>query len=323
MFAKRAFENIFLFLLKFGRTKSQIFIYLHLQAMKSVVATKPFLIPLISATQILYDSLFSSTSDRRSKTGQRIAETKEVVAAKKGFIKAAQAVYKRAADKLGETSASFVELFPYGKATFNNLILENANLVMDSLLTGVKKYTVQLGDDMLTLISNSITDFNDARDLQSGLKSNVRENTPLYKKLFKKMIGQLEINRLTICLQDNVDPESNYFYYDESVLYVPSTHKGKDYHGPWMVGVQPDSQEDSKLSFAEGQKITLKNMSDINAYYFGALTATELMSPSCLFLLPGQEITITAEQLGAPGNKFLIFGNKDATSIIVVKVIIK
>jgi len=40
-------------------------------------------------------------------------------------------------------------------------------------------------------------------------------------------------------------------------------------------------------------------------------------------LLPGQEITITAEQLGAPGNKFLIFGNKDATSIIVIKVIIK
>jgi len=47
------------------------------------------------------------------------------------------------------------------------------------------------------------------------------------------------------------------------------------------------------------------------------------MLPSCLFLLPGQEITITAEQLGAPGNKFLIFDNKDAASIIVIKVIIK
>ncbi len=189
MFAKRAFENIFIFLLKFGRTKSQIFIYLHLQAMKSVVATKPFLIPLISATQLLYDSLFTSTSDRRSKTGQRIAETKEAIVAKKGFIKAAQAVYKRAADKLGESSAIFIELFPNGKATFNKFTIETANLVMDSLLTGVEKYKVQLGDDMLLLIQNSISVYNDIRDLQIGLKSNLRENTPLYKKIFKKMIA--------------------------------------------------------------------------------------------------------------------------------------
>ena len=159
--------------------------------MKSVVATKPFLIPLISATQLLYDSLFTSTSDRRSKTGQRIAETKEAIVAKKGFIKAAQAVYKRAADKLGESSAIFIELFPNGKATFNKFTIETANLVMDSLLTGVEKYKVQLGDDMLLLIQNSISVYNDIRDLQIGLKSNLRENTPLYKKIFKKKLWVL------------------------------------------------------------------------------------------------------------------------------------
>jgi len=323
MSANRFFFNPFEFLRKFGRNKVQIFIFLHIQAMKMEVALNPFLAPLILATQTLYDSLFSKTSEKSSKTGQRIAETKEVKAAIKNFKIGMRKVYKRAADKLGEDSVIFIELFSQGLNYYNRVKMENAYLIIGTLKDGVKKYVTELGVDMQTLMDGCYADFDNARILQSGLASSIRGNKPLYDKFLDQMILQLDVNRLTISLENNSNPAENYFYFDETVLYVPSHHKGKDDKVPLVVGVDPASQMDSGASFGLGQKVSIYNPSDDDAYYFAARTADEIMPVSCLFIKKGETVVLTAEQLGCPENKYLIIGNRSLKNLLVVKILIE
>ena len=84
-------------------------------------------------------------------------------------------------------------------------------------------------------------------------------------------------------------------------------------------------QKTAISSFGPGQTVTLKNLTDFPAYYFGAVTADELIQPSSLMIPPHSEITVTTEQLGSPNNKFLIIGNKETleTSLLVVQIIVK
>jgi len=198
--------------------------------------------------------------------------------------------------------------------------MENSYLIITTIKDGVKKYVVELGADMQLLMDGCYTDFDNARLLQTELASSIRGNKPLYDKYLDQMILQLNVNRLTIALENNLNPAENYFYFDETVLYVPSHHKGKDEKVPLVVGVDPDSQIDSGASFGLGQKVSIYNPSDDDAYYFAARTADEIMPVSCLFIKKGETVVLTAEQLGCPENKFLILGNKDATQLGVVKI---
>jgi hypothetical protein len=323
MSQNRFFFNPFEFLRRFGRNKVQIFIFLSIQAMKMDVVLKPFLAPLILATQDLYNSLFLKTSEKSSKISQRIAETKEVKAALENFKKGARKVYKRAADKLGEDSVIFIELFGQGLNYFNHIKMENSYLIIGNLRDGVKKYVVELGADMQLLMDGCYTEFDNARLLQSGLASSIRGNKPLYDKFLDQMILQLDVNRLTISLDDNTNYAENYFYFDETVLYVPSHHKGKDKKVPLVVGVDPDSQIDSGASFGLGQKVSIYNPSDDDAYYFAARTADEIMPVSCLCIKKGETVVLTAEQLGCPINKYLIIGNRSIENLVVVKILIE
>ncbi len=323
MSANRFFFNPFEFLRKFGRNKVQIFIFLHIQAMKTEVLTKLFMQQLIDDTQVLYDLMFSKTSEKSSKTGQRIAETKEVKTAIKNFKIGVRKVYKRAADKLGEDSVIFIELFGQGLTYFDRIKMENAYLIITTIKDGVKKYKTELGVDMQTLMDGCYADFDNARMLQSGLISSIRGNKPLYDKFLDQMILQLDVNRLTIALDNNSNPAENYFYFDESVLYVPSHHKGKDEKVPLVVGVDPDSQMDSGASFGLGQKVSIYNPSDDDAYYFAARTADEVMPVSCLFIKKGETVVLTDVQMGCPENKYLIIGNRSIKNLVVVKILIE
>ena len=319
MSINRFFDNPFEFIRKFGRGKAQIFIFLHIQAMKTEVLTKPYMQQLIDDTQALYDLMFMKTSEKSSKTGQRKAETIEVNVALDNFKKGVRKVYKRAADKLGEDSVIFIELFGQGLSFYDRIKMENSYLIINTIKDGVKKYKTELGVDMQTLMDGCYTDFDNARLLQTELASSIRGNKPLYDKYLDQMILQLNVNRLTIALENNLNPAENYFYFDETVLYVPSHHKGKDEKVPLVVGVNPDSQVDSGASFGPGQKVSIYNPSDDDAYYFAARTADETMPLSCLFIKKGETIVLTAEQLGCPENKYLIIGNRSIKNLLVVK----
>jgi len=89
------------------------------------------------------------------------------------------------------------------------------------------------------------------------------------------------------------------------------------------VGVDPDSQMDSGASFGLGQKVSIYNPSDDDAYYFAARTADEVMPVSCLFIKKGETVVLTAEQMGCPENKYLIIGNRSIKNLVVVKIIIE
>ncbi len=324
MSVNRFFDNPFDFLRRFGRNKVQIFIYLHIQAMKMRVILRPILIPLIAATQALYDSMFAKTTDKSFKTGQRIAETKEVKSAINNFKKAMRKLQARAFDKLGVNSPIYIQLFNNGQYDYNHIKMENAYLIITTVQTIVTTNVTELGVDMKTLIDGCYTDFNAARLLQTGLASNVKGNKPVYDVVLDQMIDQLDINRHTICLDDNTNPEENYVYFEDSVLFTPSTHKTTDKSDKLIVSVDPSSQVDSGASFGPGQTVTLENPSEDDAYYFPAQTPDEVMPLSCLFVPKnGGKVVLTSEEMGSPLNKYLIIGNRNGTKLLVVKIMVK
>lgn len=292
--------------------------------MKMRVSLRPVLIPLIAATQILYDLMFAKTTDKSSKTGQRIAETVEVNNAVENFKKAMRKLYARAFDKLGVNSPIFIQLFNNGLKTYNNMILENAYLVITTVKTTVTTYATELGADMKILIDNCYTEFNDARVLQTGLASNVKGNKPVYDVVLDQMIDQLDTNRHTICLDDNTHPEENYVFFEDSVLFTPSTHKSTDKGNILIVSVEPSTQKDSGASFGPGQKATLENPSEEDIYYFPAQTATEIMPKSSLFVPKnGGKVILTSEEMGSPDNKYLLIGNRTTDKLLVLKITIE
>ena len=316
----KSFDNSFDGLDIFGRDKVQLYTFLHIGAMKSKQLVLPFLVPLVISTQAKYDALFGNVVDKAWEIKQRMVQTKAVKKALKDFIVNARKVQTRTIDKVGINSPIYGELFSDGMKTYNVINHENAYKTIEILRKGTVKYTTELGIDMVTLIENSFTAFDTSIKAQLNLISNVRDNNPQYDANYVILKKQLNTNLHTICLQNDVNPKENYIFFTNSVLETPSHHKGKNFFGPWIIPIQVASQVDSLIAFALGQTIHIKNMCDVPIYYMGAVSGSELISPSCLMIMPGDEITITAEQLGCPQNKFLILGNKDATQLGVVKI---
>ena len=66
--------------------------------------------------------------------------------------------------------------------------------------------------------------------------------------------------------------------------------------------------------------IHLRNLGIVAVWYMGATTASEPFHPNSLMLMRGYEVSITAEQLGCPQNKFYLLANKDLLLLAVVKI---
>ncbi len=320
MNTNKSFDNSFDGLDIYGRDKVQIYTYLHMTAMEAKKIAMPFLVPLHTSTKVIYDAMFVNISVKTTGVSQRVAQTKEANTAIKSFKKAASKTMKRASDKLGEGSVGFIELFNTGMKYYNDTIMENAYIRIQFLRDGTVKYGTELGADIVTLIEDCYIAFDAARQAQVILKTNVEDNNPLYDVNYVLLKKQLNKNLHTISLQNDNVPRENYIFFTDSVLETPSHHKGKNNFGPWILSVQPLAQIDSLIAFSLGQKITIQNLGSVPIYYMGAVSGTELFQPSSLMIMPGEEIMITAVQLGCPQNKFLLLKNKDLLNLGVVKI---
>ena len=104
------------------------------------------------------------------------------------------------------------------------------------------------------------------------------------------MIIQLYVNLHTICTSNPTKISESKTYFNESVLLTPSRRKGKNSKIiPETLGIEAGMQKTAISAYGPGQTVTIKNLTDFPAYYFGAITADELIQPSSLMIPPHSE----------------------------------
>ncbi len=319
----RIIDNPFLALKTFGREKVQAYLLYHLVAMITMLPLMPELSPLITLTQDIYDDMFINVNDKYSKVKKRIAKTSEVDVAIKEFKVAARTTFARVVDKLHVGSPIYNELFNDGMKTYNKMIKENAETVMTFLKDGVTTYVAEIGVDIKTLVDNAYAKYQAARTAQTGFKTQIRSNNPLYDDNLDLMIVQLYVNLHTICSKNSKNPSVAKGFFEQSLLETPSHHKGKNNNGPWVIAIPVDSQMDTGLSYALGQVITLEVLTDNPVDFMGAITAIELLQPSSRSIGGKSKVKTTSEEIGCPQNKFLIVGNKNLKLIALVRITIE
>ncbi|MEI6821799.1 MAG: hypothetical protein WCL51_07665 [Bacteroidota bacterium] len=317
---KRMAVNPFLGLGKYGREKIQLFIFLHIMFMKSQLLDHTYLAPIIPLTETLYDTIFGLVTTKDQKIELRKSQRKTVVQVLVEAKVAAHTIEGRVKDKVTKSSPIYSELFGNGIDEYNHFDLKNSYILISRLKDGVKKYQIELGDDMLTLITGVYDDFDEARKAQALTAGEVRGNNPNYEKSLDLMEIQLYKNFLEICKDNSNDPSNGWGFFDQPVLTRPSHHAGNPNKEPLTLGIDPLSQKEAGMPFSIINKFSIKNMCNVPIYYMGAFTADEAIHPNSLVILPGQTITVTAAQLGSPSNRYLIFANKDIKELGVVKI---
>ncbi len=316
----KVIDNPFDALHDYRRDVVQLFIYLHILYMESQLIDYPYLAPYITAAWIKYNDMFGVVKDKDQKISLRKSQRKTVVEAMDDFKKGAHTVESRVRDKKGKGSPIYNELFPDGLDGYNHIILENSYLLIDRLVDGTTKYVAELGVDMQDLMADLFTEFDEARKAQVDSAGKVRSNNPKYTAKLNVMNVQLYLNLHSICGEnkDNIDLAKGYF--NQSVLDRAVHHAGDPNKEPKIIGIQPLTQKEAEVAYGINDKITLKNMGKVPLSYMGAFTADEPIHPNSQVLLPGQSITLTAEQLGSPNNKYLIIANNDTELLGAIKI---
>jgi hypothetical protein len=310
----RSFENYFeppLEGLVVGKDSQVRFYESHLNSLMQAVANGAPFADLITPTQTAFTNLKESWSGTTIHLARQEAKT---LAVDNLIELIKQTLSKREAAvlyKVDKTSVEYREFYPNGKMEYSTASKSNIEALLDQFISAANNHKAITGDALYTEVNALRTQYVAARATQLQQKENTSDKRSSWDELLPVMKGQIFYNLLSIAREYLGQPEKARLYFDQSIL-TPRVHaKPGDANGAYKLSVPAATTLAADISFSVDATLLLRNTGDVVLYYFGAATAGASAQDEGPELLPDAEVEVTASQLGAPGNKFLLFKNND------------
>ena len=305
---KNYFENI-----KVSIVRKEMFVHNHLQRMKSDTLNGQLDV-VIGETEPKYVLLKANSGLRKTIMGTGKGSTMIINAINDKFIVDVRELETMTKLKFKKESPQYVEVFLRGLTEYQTADLSEIPSLLTRLITFTEKYKTELGAEYLTKFKDIEVEWKKENGNREDIIQETKNTRPDLNSIWKNLSKQLQRNSYTILLASPDNPEKLYTYFDFNI--VNSRHHKKSdgtADASYLLSIAPSISKTADFSFSPTDTLLIMNNSTISIFFYAAPTPDAAQPTQLTEIAAGDELEITATQLGAPANKQLIFVNKDAT----------
>ncbi len=271
--------------------------------------------PLLEEYTLAVKQINSGKATRTARTftvDQCIEKFKKLITQREGLIR----------NKFGKSSEAYLEFFPKGLSQFSSVTKKNIDELFDQVIKGSNTYKPELGPELEQEFTDCYHTYKVALDSQEGKKGDVDISVKDIETITTKLARQLTINvhKLAILYIDNPGYAKTFF--TNSLLRKKS--KSKQTNGTsdtYTVTIPANATKEAGFAFSVDKTMLFSNVGSEAVLVYGAATVDAPLSPTAIELLSGEEKEITATQLGAPANRFILMMNKSVAAEAEVEIL--
>jgi hypothetical protein len=292
--------------------------YINRHINRLIAANNPAYATIIAETKLHYDGMFGVISLREQNYNERIALTKNVKTIKKEFNSQIDLLEEAVAYKCRKNSAIYNEFFNHGVSPYKTATLAETVVQMELAESLATKYAVEIGNTFVQDLKTIRLKFEAEINSQQQTAGEVSSVIPDYNAKRQLIDKQLLKNICVIIIENLDNPQTVETFFDEHLIF-PKVKKAEDSLA-YILKIPALSKEVADISYSPDDTLLLTNNGTKSIFFYSAATADASEPTTLTEILPGDQMEITAIQLGAPANKFLIFVNKDATEEAEVEI---
>jgi hypothetical protein len=271
-----------------------------------IAANQPAYGTITDETTALYEDMFGAVSAHEQFFNKRVSLTQNVQAIKKEFNTKIDELEEVFVFKFHKNSPVYNEVFPHGVTPYKNAALSETVIKMELAEQLAAKYKTTIGESYLTALQHVRERFVAETSAQGVAKGEVKNIIPDYKAKRLAADKQLLKNICTIIIHNIDNPAVVESFFDEHLIF-PKNKKKEESDEPYSLIVAPNTHIAANINFSVGDTLLLTNTGTVSLFYYGASAADAAIPASLSELLPDEEAEVTAAELGAPANKYLIF----------------
>ena len=269
---------------------------------------------IISKTEPLAQQIKTHSGDMQTVKGENISSTQKVNELKQELIDDVNELEALTNYKFKKNSPKYHEMFVDGLTEFNRASFDEIPSLIKRCRNFTEKYVADLGNDIMV----KFKEFELKWEADTAEKKSFRQDgsklKPDFEALWAKLSLQMQRNCYTILLACPEEPQRLLTYFDFSIVNHRH-HKAEDTAtNSYNLNIAPASSKAADISFSVDDSLLIINNGDVPLYYYAAAAADAPQPVQLAEIAAGDEAEVTALQLGAPANKFLILVNKNATT---------
>ncbi len=274
----------------------------------------------LAETEVFKNKWFELISIRKQADGISKTYTLQVNELLADFTALARKIESAVIYKHEKFSLIYKECFPNGLKEYTNANQSEISNLLVYLTAFAIKYEASLGNEFVLKFKELGISWNELNINRDASKQTLKDSSPETEAYWKEVSMQLYKNALTILLAciDNRNKANS--YYDFRI--VNFRHHQADNTDPdtYTLSIAPASSKAADFVFNIADNLLIINNGNQAIYFYAAVAADAPQPAQLTEIAAGDELEITAAQLGAPANKFLIFVNKDTTQQAEVEI---
>ncbi len=311
---RNSFEKI-----KASRTKKEEFVSDHYQRMKNDTLSGA-LDGIITETEPMVQEIKTYSGDMQTIKGENIGSTQKVNELKEEFIDDVNELEALTNYKYKKNSAKYREMFVDGLTEFNRASFDEIPSLIKRCRNYTEKYEADLGSEIMLKFKEFDLKWEADTTEKKSLRQDGSKLNPDFIALWAQLSVQLQRNSYTILLACPKDPRRLLTYFDFRIVNHRHHQTDDTTSDSYTLSIAPASSKAADFTFAATDNLLIMNNSNQAIYFYAAATADAAQPAQLTEIAAGDELEITAAQLGAPANKFLIFVNKDAAQQAEVEI---
>jgi hypothetical protein len=241
-----------------------------------------------------------------------IEEFKALVSKREGRIR----------DAFGKGTPEYTIFFPNGVSEYSNMTKKTIENLFQRFYDAAEQFKVELGPVLVDEITTLHNKYLDLRSTQVGKKQDVASAVNNFETTLIKIKDVLHIQRLQLAILYYRNPPKALSLFNQSLIENNRKSKTKEEQdNTYTVTIPANATKEAGFAFSVDKTMLFSNVGSEAVLVYGAATVDAPLSPTAIELLSGEEKEITATQLGAPANRFILMMNKSVAAEAEVEIL--
>jgi hypothetical protein len=274
---------------------------------------------LIADTEAKTNAFSAVLSSKHFLHSESEGATKTVDQCIADFITLARDSEKLIAYTFRNNPAAYEEFYPHGVTEYSNTNKTTATDLMTNMINACEKHNAELPESLRHDFAAIQDQYTAAREAQLGKVGAIKGKQDSAGETRSLLEDQLMDNLLTLAKDYRGQPEKCNTYFELSLL-KPYRHKKRGNGEPtppdgetdaYVLAILALSTAKAEFSIAAGETYVFYNPGEVTLSIYAALNESDPLPPAAIALAPGEEKTLTVEDLGPAGSTFLLVNNNN------------
>jgi len=214
-------------------------------------------------------------------------------------------------DTFGKGSPEYIVFFPNGVSEYSNMTKKTIENLFHRFCDAAEQFKTELGFEFVDETTTLHNKYLDLRSTQVGKKQDVASTVNNFEITLAKIKDVLHIQRLQLAILYYRNPPKALSLFNTSLIENNRKSKTqKEQDNTYTVTIPANTTKEAGFAFSVDKTMLFSNVGSEAVLIYGAATVDAPLSPTAIELLSGEEKEITATQLGAPANRFILIKNK-------------